>query len=234
MMTPNSGIYAIRNKHNDKRYIGSSLFLNKRLTQHKSDLMRGGHRNIRLQRAWNKYSVDSFVFEIIEYVEGKDSLVTREQHWIDFYMSATDCGYNIKPIAYSNYGYVFSQEARNKMSLAQIGRKHSKETRDKIGAAHIGRKYGDATRARMSDARRNITVETRAKMSSYASNRSTDHTRKISATLSARKPSEKTLLILLAAAKRPKSDETKARMSIAAKARCARQAAKLSEVNHGI
>ena len=68
-----SGIYSITNIANGKIYVGSSLFLSKRIMQHKSDLKQKRHKNSRLQNAWNKYGADAFAFNVIEHVEGKES-----------------------------------------------------------------------------------------------------------------------------------------------------------------
>lgn len=47
-----SGIYLI--KINDKIYIGSSANISKRWREHKTDLIAGRHKNMFLQRTWNK------------------------------------------------------------------------------------------------------------------------------------------------------------------------------------
>ena len=51
----NCGIYFIRNKINNKIYVGSSKNLYNREKEHFSDLRKGKHHNIYLQRAYDKY-----------------------------------------------------------------------------------------------------------------------------------------------------------------------------------
>lgn len=79
-----SGIYRIRNLFTMKCYIGSSINLAARKTAHFSELRRNKHRNIYLQRSYNLYGVNAFVFEVIEYVK-VDDLIAREIHYINLY-----------------------------------------------------------------------------------------------------------------------------------------------------
>jgi group I intron endonuclease len=73
-------------------------------------------------------------------------------------------------------GRTFSPETRAKLSAALTGIKRSPETKAKISAAQCGRiahnkgifgvvKLSDETRAKMSEAKRNTSLETKAKMS---------------------------------------------------------------------
>ena len=50
----NSGVYQILNVTTNKRYIGSSKNIVKRLKDHIKSLHSGKHHSILLQRAWNK------------------------------------------------------------------------------------------------------------------------------------------------------------------------------------
>jgi group I intron endonuclease len=110
-------VYEIRNILNNKVYIGSSIHLEKRFKEHKNSLIRESHHNKHLQRAWNKYGVDKFEFRILELVQDKNSLLKREQCWIDFKDSSdVDKGYNISPTAGNNLGMKFDIERRERMS----------------------------------------------------------------------------------------------------------------------
>ena len=53
-----SGIYAILNKLNNKIYVGSSKSIGSRLNEHKYNLIKNIHDNVRLQRAFSKYGFD--------------------------------------------------------------------------------------------------------------------------------------------------------------------------------
>ena len=47
-----SGVYAIKNKINDKLYVGSTRAFHARKREHYSQLRRGQHHNPHLQNAW--------------------------------------------------------------------------------------------------------------------------------------------------------------------------------------
>ena len=92
-----SGIYQIRNLVNGKVYVGSAVNLRARMQSHFGELKNNKHNNRHLQRAYDKYGLDKFVFEVLEYVE-KDMLLEREQYYIDT-LNVVNEGYNICPIA---------------------------------------------------------------------------------------------------------------------------------------
>jgi group I intron endonuclease len=77
------GIYRIRNTKNDKCYYGSSKDVEKRWLKHKNSLLKNNHYNTILQRAWNRYGEDSFVFEIVQLCE-KCELLEIEQKYLNF------------------------------------------------------------------------------------------------------------------------------------------------------
>jgi|SRR5579872_4983504 len=57
------GTYKIVNILNGRYYYGSSYDITKRFQQHKRDLTKGNHHCIYLQRAYNKYGADKFLFQ---------------------------------------------------------------------------------------------------------------------------------------------------------------------------
>lgn len=81
-----SGIYQIKNTQSGKIYIGSSSDCERRFKAHRRNLEQENHRNIHLQRSWNKHSTDDFTFEIIEEVE-PDDLLERENDHLFFFQS---------------------------------------------------------------------------------------------------------------------------------------------------
>ncbi len=94
-----SGIYAIINTVNSKRYIGSSKSAHYRWSQaHLPQLRNGNHCNRHLQNAWNKYGETSFRFEVIEECD-IEILLQREGHWIEHHRSwEREHGYNLTRI----------------------------------------------------------------------------------------------------------------------------------------
>lgn len=142
----NTGIYAIRNITNDKRYIGSTTELNERYYEHKRGLNKGTHFNPYLQKAWNKYGECSFVYETVEYCD-VGVLLDREEYWIKELKShKSENGYNIcrKPRA-SRLGVKASSETILKMKKSLSGKNHpmwgkhlKKETIQKIKDLQTG------------------------------------------------------------------------------------------------
>ena len=115
--SPKSGIYIITNIVNDKFYIGSASHLSVRWNYHKSK-MRGNKSDCKiLQKAWNKYGEENFIFRILEMVEDKTKLLEREQ----FYLDSMKPQYNILKIAGSCLGVKRSAETCKRISNARKG-----------------------------------------------------------------------------------------------------------------
>ena len=78
----NSGIYLIFNKTNQKIYVGSTSNFNKRWSQHIATLQNNKHSNSHLQRSWNKYREENFIFTVWEECSIEE-LFNREQYYLD-------------------------------------------------------------------------------------------------------------------------------------------------------
>ena len=171
-----SGIYEIVNTTNGKRYVGSAVDIKGRFRHHRHHLRKGNHRNIHLQRAWNKYGESAFGFDVLEYWE-PEFLVSFEQWWMNMLRPE----YNIAPVAGSPMlGRIHTRATKAKMSRAgtgnarNLGNKHSEETRAKMSAAAKGRKHTLESKAKMSKAKtgntyrlgHKLSPETREKISS--------------------------------------------------------------------
>lgn len=88
------GVYMIRNRLNNKVYIGSSTDIRSRWMKHKNMLAQGKHTSYKLQAAYNySHNIDDFEFAVIEEVSNKKKLLKREQYWMDYY-DAYNSGYN--------------------------------------------------------------------------------------------------------------------------------------------
>lgn len=87
------GIYKIEGINNNKPYIGSSNNIERRWNEHIRQLNKGEHHSIKLQRAWNKYGQDNFIFTIIEECEINE-LLNREHYYIYEVYNSIDLGYN--------------------------------------------------------------------------------------------------------------------------------------------
>ncbi len=116
---PTIGVYKIINLVNGKFYIGSIASKNgfkQRWNTHKRELNNNIHVNKHLQRAWNKYGKESFLFEIIEIILDRSIVLDREQYYLDL----------LKPYE-RNIGYNSYQTAGS-----PLGSKHTLETKQKM------------------------------------------------------------------------------------------------------
>lgn len=118
-----SGVYSITNTVNDKQYVGSSKFIDKRLREHRWRLKNDRRSNDHLQRTWNKYGKESFEFGILEKCE-KDRIVEREQHWIDI-LGVVENGYNIRP-----YAGCHGMSEATRQKVIEIQHENSKLTKE--------------------------------------------------------------------------------------------------------
>lgn len=156
------GIYRIYNRIAGLIYIGSSARnINQRFQEHKRDLKYNRHKNPRLQKAWDSYGSDSFIFEFIEILpedSTKEFVLEREQYYID----QTNCldpryGYNIAVKAGSRLGSKHLPEGlakiRARMNDPEVRAKISKgrrenppvlteEGRKRISEANLGNQRG--------------------------------------------------------------------------------------------
>jgi group I intron endonuclease len=76
------GIYRIKNLVNGKCYYGSSKQIEKRFDRHKRELKNDIHINCILQKAWNKYGENNFLFEVVEECN-INVLLETEQKYLD-------------------------------------------------------------------------------------------------------------------------------------------------------
>lgn len=112
------GIYQIRNLVNGKCYVGSAVSIYRRWNLHEWQLEDKSHCNLKLQRAWNKYGPEAFVFEILELCP-KSLLTSREQFWMDS-LGVVKGGYNIEPTARSPLGRRWRKSSKEKASESAL------------------------------------------------------------------------------------------------------------------
>lgn len=164
-----SGIYQILCVPTGKVYIGSSVNIRRRWTQHREMLDRRyvkSHENTYLQHAWDKYGAEAFEFLVLEYC-APDQLIAREQYWIDQTRCyERDRGFNHRMRAESDVGvkregqalenlrqaakrrgkpeHLFTPEARanhRESQAARRGKPFTNEHREKLSTAKRGVKH---------------------------------------------------------------------------------------------
>ena len=127
------------------------------MSKHLLDLERNLHHSIYLQRAWNKYQNIN-----IEIIEICDNIIEREQYYIDTLRPH----FNLCKNATNCNGIKRSENHKNKISEHHKNNKeywdniyanriinHSDETREKIRIASIGRQFSKETRNKISKAK---------------------------------------------------------------------------------
>ena len=90
------GIYKITNLLNDKSYIGQSINIEKRWKHEKQRAFNicSNEYNKLLSRAFRKYGLENFTWEILEQCNIPD-LDSRESYWADYYNTYVPYGYNV-------------------------------------------------------------------------------------------------------------------------------------------
>ena len=151
------GIYTITNSINNKLYIGLSTDIAGRLTQHKYELKASTHINKHLQKAWNKYGEQSFLFEILVECE-EEYLFSEEHYWCTILNTHNRLyGYNERPthplancrhseetkekIKEARKKQVSTIESRLNQSRAATGKYWSVERKEKMSKNKKGRKH---------------------------------------------------------------------------------------------
>lgn len=99
------GVFQIRNTVNQKIFVGSSTDLDAIWNRIRSELKFGNYPNIDLQKDWNSFGEENFVFEILSEIKQEDNVQTvnyrkeskqLEKMFIEELKPYGDKGYNLK------------------------------------------------------------------------------------------------------------------------------------------
>ena len=168
-------IYQIRNVINNKKYYGKTKDINKRKKRHFRDLDHNSHHCIYLQRAYNEYGKDNFVFEILfenlteEEAERKEYELINEDYNNNYNCSKNSTGgdlisYNpnrdsiIKNISKTlKKRFEEHPELRTEISRKtagennpMYGKHHTQEVKNKISKIHKGKHLSDEQKKNIS------------------------------------------------------------------------------------
>ena len=156
-------VYKITNTVNQKSYIGISIHEPEtgRIKIHLT-----GHGNRVLSNAVKKYGQDAFTYEILEDNVFPELLPDLEIAYIAKFGTVAPTGYNLTLGGDGIQGLKHTEESREKMSRAHLGKTISKETREKMSRAQQGRTHSKETREKLSHALRghSVSKETREKI----------------------------------------------------------------------
>lgn len=161
--------------------------INVRWKEHRNCLNGNRHRNEHLQRAWNKYGIDNFKFNILFYTDEINARMF-EQRTLDRIKPE----YNIEKEV-NGVGCRRSEETKRKVSKTLTGRKRkpfSEETKLRMSKAKKGNKYRLGTK-QSAEARAKITAAlTGEKNHNFGRDFSEEHRQKIGEAGRGRKMSE--------------------------------------------
>ena len=194
------GIYVLRNSVNDKLYVGQSVHIKRRWSEHKKSAKTGS--SFPISCAIRKHGAEAFTVEILEECS-PESLDAREEHWMTELLVAGKT-YNIMPagqrgrimdaatrehISAKLRGRKLPHEHVENIRRGQIGREHTEEAKEKIAAWHRGRPKSAESVAKRAESLRNRHARMlEAKKVEYAAARSGwRHTEACRAAMSARR-----------------------------------------------
>jgi len=219
MATEKGGIYFIISLIDNKRYVGRSVDIKRRLREHKTSLIAQRHRNKHLQNAWNKYGASNFVFAPYLFCN-EEAAIIEEQKQLDTLFLEPDKTFNI-----SKDATMAPSKAEHRRAISEAGKKRApitEETRAKLRAARARKVFTEEERAKIAAASKGRThsEETRKKLSEKAKGRklSEEHKKKISEGGKGRVVSDETRRkITEKATGRKASEETRKKLSEAHK-----------------
>lgn len=181
------GIYCIKNKINNKVYIGKTMTkFQKRWFHHRSLLRAGTHNNKHLQKSWDKYGEENFEFIMLESFDIKlrneendkvlnDILFKMEKLYIKIYNSYEN-GYNETTGGEGCCGIVISDEHKRNIAkknrINMLGRKHTEETKKKMSESHKGYIKTEEHRRHLSESLKGkvVSEQTKKKLSEINKN----------------------------------------------------------------
>lgn len=109
------GIYCIEHLESGRKYYGSSMNVEKRLSSHKKQIINKTHHNIQLQRAVDKHGLESFMFYLVEQTAflTQQELLNHEQT----YLNNNTSGFNMAP---ANGGDILSNHPNREEIVEKI------------------------------------------------------------------------------------------------------------------
>jgi group I intron endonuclease len=140
------GIYIILHKKTKKWYVGQAEDIHKRWSVHKTNLKDGTHHCQHLQRMWNKYGEDAFLFKIVEECP-KSMLNEREIYW--YYKCPSTLIMNCHPPGKCARGFSLTDRTKAKMSISAKKASNTPEQKkmrsERAKAQHAAKNFGRHT-----------------------------------------------------------------------------------------
>ena len=152
------GIYRITSP-SGRVYIGQAVDIGVRFQKYFGGNCPGQRR---LHASFAKHGVENHTFEVVEICE-EGSLSARERFHQDNHEVIGPRGLNCKLTTFADRSGAHSEETRNRIRMANTGKRHSAEAKAKMRLARIGRKMPGEQRLRMCG--RKLSEATKQKMS---------------------------------------------------------------------
>jgi group I intron endonuclease len=146
MMENNKGIiYCYTNKVNGKCYVGQTINPVRRKAEHLRRAFSGNYtENNKFYNALRKYGIDGFIYDVLETCDESD-LDELETKWIKE-MNSLQSGYNSKEGGKSRRGFKHTEKTKKLLSSLNkgennpnYGTKASEETKEKLRLANLGK-----------------------------------------------------------------------------------------------
>jgi len=156
-----AGVYLWTHLDSNKKYVGSSVNISRRLTYYFSKVNIARFKKSRIHNALHRYGYSSFSLTILEFIditnlpinEAKILILEREQYYIDVILPE----YNILKFAGSLLGFSHSKDTLEKFKIAKdnknnpmFGKLHSKETKIKMSEIKKGKFQSKETKLKIS------------------------------------------------------------------------------------
>lgn len=123
------GIYRIHSKATDEYYYGSTRHFSRRFTEHKS-MWKRKKGNKKIKDLYEKYGVDNFSFEILEYCP-KEEFEEKERQYIA--KDSKRLNVWILPFSPKGSGSTFGENMRGKIKKHPfLGKHHTEESKEKF------------------------------------------------------------------------------------------------------
>ena len=145
-----SGIYLITNNINGHEYVGGSIDIERRFSEHKRGIQADKQA---IDRAILKYGKENFTYQIITELPADWNIIDKhERYWIKFYNTfKTRKHYNLTEGGEGITGWHHTEEAKQKMSESHTGKTLSEEHKRKIGEGNKDKTVSEETKQKLSE-----------------------------------------------------------------------------------
>lgn len=152
-LRPYGEIYTLTCLVTGKLYVGqTTVGVMKRWSDH----ILGAAKHACLGQAIVKYGRDAFQVAVVDTATDQSDLDAKEVMWIAHLNTMAPNGYNLTEGGTNGGGGRRSQETRERMRQARLGKKLTPEAKLKVGLASKGRKFSPEVRKRLSEMRTGV------------------------------------------------------------------------------